>query len=113
MNTQIDIDARVGAMSAIFNNEDIMKKISNSAAKEDMQRIFAENGMALTIEEVDDFIHFMNNAVDDTLDEEALDCVAGGGGVTAVQIFTWSWKGVKAVAKYCWAAGRWAANNGW
>ena len=96
MNTQIDIDARVGAMSAIFNNEDIMKKISNSATKE-----------------VDDFIHFMNNAVDDTLDEEALDCVAGGGGVTAVQIFTWSWKGVKAVAKYCWAAGRWAANNGW
>lgn len=113
MSANVGMDAKVDVMSAIFNNAEVMEKISNSATKEDMQKIFAENGMVLTIDEVSEFIHFMNNAVNDTLDEEELDRVAGGAGVTAVQVFSWAWKGVKKVARKCWEAGRWAANNGW
>ncbi len=44
------------------------------------------------------------------LSEENLEQVAGGG-FTSFQIFKYSWKVVKKVAKYAWKAGEWCADR--
>lgn len=36
MSANVGMDAKVDVMSAIFNNAEVMEKISNSATKEDM-----------------------------------------------------------------------------
>lgn len=103
----------VTKLSNILGSEKIMTRISNASSMEEMQNCFAENGVALTLDEVNTFVDFMNDKNKDTLSEEDLDLVSGGvDGVSALQIFSWAWAGTKKVAKWCWDAGRWAARNG-
>lgn len=102
-------------LSAIFDDEAIMQKISMSESLSDMQAVFAENGVDLSIEEVKTFIDFMNAHMDGSLSDDELDEVAGGAvaEITAVTVFTWAWKGTKKIARKCWEAGRWFAQQGW
>ena len=97
-------------LAEILEDSEIMKNISNAESKEEMQKIFSENGLELTNYEVDSFIKMMNSDNNDEISEETLESVSGGV-VDAVWIFTTSYKGVKAVAKTCWNAGKWVAKD--
>lgn len=97
-------------LAEILENAEIMEKISIAESKEVMQNVFSENGLELTMSEVDSFIQMMNSNNSDEISEESLDSVSGGA-VDAVWIFSTAYKGVKAVAKTCWNAGKWVAKN--
>ena len=99
-------------LTPIFDSEEIMRKISMSESLEEMQTIFAENGVDFSIEEVKAFVKFMNAAVSNDLSEVDLDQVAGGV-VGPLDIFGWAWKGIQKIAGPCWQAGRWFAKQGW
>lgn len=94
----------------LVNNEEVITKISNAESKEDMQAIFAANGLEMSLAEIDAFIQMMNSEKEGELDEGDLENVAGG--VDALWIFSTAWKGIKAVAKGAWNAGKWLAKNG-
>ena len=95
-------------LAGILENAEVMDRVSNAESKDEMKTIFAENGLELTAAEVDGFIRMMNTSNENEISEESLDSVSGGA-VDAVWIFSTAYKGVKAVAKTCWNAGRWAA----
>jgi len=97
----------------ILNNEAIMTQIANANTKEDMQAVFANNGLDMTMAEVDAFIQLMNSNNEDEISESDLESVSGGAGatVTAIWIFSQAITGIKKVAKTCWNAGKWFANN--
>lgn len=87
-----------------------MEKIANAETKEVMQALFRDSGLELTMSEIDAFIQMMNSDDEIEISEENLESVSGGAsGVDAIWIFTQAYKGVKAVAKYSWNAGRWVA----
>jgi hypothetical protein len=65
----------------------------------------------MTIEDVDVFINTMNVTCNSELNENALDVVSGGAGVTAVQVLGWACKAVSYTAKGAWNAGRWFYNK--
>lgn len=94
----------------ILNDEAIMTKIANANTKEDMQAMFANNGLDMTIAEVDAFIQLMNSNTEAEVFESDLDSVSGGV-VDCVWIFSQAITGVKKVARHCWKAGKWFANN--
>lgn len=96
-------------LTEILNNLEIMKMISNAETKEKMQEIFAENGLDMSISEIDAFIQFMNSDDEGEISENELEGVTGG--VDAVWIFTTAWGATKKIAKTCWNAGRWFAKN--
>ena len=108
----MEIQEKVTKLTQVFDNEEVMRKLSMAESLEAMQAIFAENGVEMSIDDVKEFILFMNKKEDGTLAESELDQVAGGSGVGALTIFAWAWKGTKKIARYCWEAGRWAANHG-
>lgn len=94
----------------ILNDEAIMTQIANANTKEDMQTVFANNGLDMTMAEVDAFIQLMNSNNEGEISESDLDSVSGGV-VNCVWVFSQAIIGVKKVAKTCWNAGKWFANN--
>ena len=97
-------------LAEILNDEAIMTQIANADTKEDMQVVFADNGIDMAMEEVDTFIQIMNSNNEGEVSENELDTVSGGK-VDSDWIFSQAIKGIKKVAKACWNAGKWFANN--
>lgn len=108
----MDNNVKAEKLTEIVNNEEILTKISNADTKEEMQGIFAANGLDMTMAEVDAFIHMMNMNGKEEVSEAQLESVTGGA-IDAVWIFTQSWKGIKKIAGTCWNAGKWFADQGW
>lgn len=96
-------------LQQIIGDEKVLLALSQADSKEAMQKIFRDNGLEMSVEEVDAFITGMNLACSTELDEADLDTVAGG--VAPLTVLQWGWTGIKTVAKTCWKAGRWFANN--
>ena len=97
-------------LAEILNDEAIMTQIANANTKEDMQAVFANNGLDMTMAEVDAFIQLMNSNNEGEVSESDLDSVSGGA-IDCVWIFSQAITGVKKIAKTCWNAGKWFANN--
>lgn len=107
---KMNVQEKSDKLAEILQNEDVMTKIANSNTKEEMQSIFFNNGLEMTIEEIDVFIKFMNSDEAGEVSECELDSVSGGS-FTVAWIFSQACTGIKKVAKPCWNAGRWFANN--
>ncbi len=105
-------DEKATKLIEIVNNEELITKISNAETKEEMMKIFADNGLEMSISEIDAFIKMMNVQNETEIGQEELESVAGGS-FTAAWIFSQSWTGIKKVARNCWNAGKWFANQGW
>ena len=104
MNDQLKIQK----MNEILEDESLIKVLSEASSKEEMQQIFNDAGLEMSLEEIDAFINLMNTSGGE-LNEAALSSVNGG--VDALWIFSTSWKGIKKIAKACWNAGKWLANH--
>lgn len=81
-----------------------LEAMKAAESKADIQRVFQENGLELSREEVDAFVVLSEKELSDELDIQELENVAGG--VDPLTVLTWAWKGTKAIAKYCWRAGK-------
>ena len=95
----------------LVNNEQILSQIIASGSKDAMKSVFAQYGLDLTAEEIDAFVQMMNRSEDGELSMEEMENVAGGA-IDALWVFSMAAKGIKAVAKKAWEAGKWAANHG-
>lgn len=104
----MDNKEKITKLAEILADSVKMEKIANAETKEVMQTLFRDSGLELTMSEIDAFIQMMNSDDEGEISEENLESVSGGA-VDAVWIFTQAYKGVKAVAKYSWNAGRWVA----
>lgn len=63
----------------IFGNEQFKVAVANVVTPEDMQKLIAEHGLDLTVDEVIDLCGQIANAMNsDEIGEEELDNVAGG-----------------------------------
>lgn len=98
-------------LTAIMENEAVFQTVCNAETQEEMQAIFARNGLEMTLEEIDMFIDTMNEMCASEVEEDDLENVVGGSGVSALWVFSKAWKYTKKIAKACWKAGRWFANN--
>ena len=68
----------------LMANEDFVKEMLAKETAEDVQKIFAENGVELTLEEVDEVAkNIFATETEGELDEAALEDVAGGVVITA------------------------------
>lgn len=97
-------------LGEVIEDEAIVTSLSQARTKDEMQMIFANNGLEMSIEEVNDFIASMNFACADELSELELEPVSGGG-VTSKWILKTAYKSVKKVWRKCWQAGEWFAEN--
>lgn len=73
-------------MIALFQNEEFKKNANNCKTAEELQSLFAQNGVEMTVEEVIELCgkiatHMKNG--DDELLEENLEVVTGGFAITA------------------------------
>lgn len=104
MNTQ----ERINKLTNFLSNETIMKKIANAETKIDMLDIFVDNGIEMTMDELDILISIMNSNNNNEISEDELEMVSGGV-VGAGTIFAEAWNGISLIAKACWEAGKWFA----
>ena len=86
------------------HSETFLNAMKTAESKADVKKIFMENGLELSREEVDGFVAISEKELSDELDAQDLEAVAGG--VAPLTVLTWAWKGSKAIAKYCWRAGK-------
>ena len=97
-------------LEEILGNEQLMKQISNTETKDEMQQLFADNGLPLSNEEIDGFINIMNTiSSSEELNSDELAQVSGG--VDPFTIFSLSWGIISKIAKPCWRAGVWFAKK--
>lgn len=102
-------DMEKGALlEQLANNDEFTSAIANAQSKQELQNVFAANGLEMTQEEVDGFIATMKAMGTDELDECDLEGVAGG--AAAETVLGWMWNGAKMVAKKAWDLGKKFAN---
>ena len=101
------MDEKALALEKLAQNDAFMAAYQKVESKEDLQKLFADNGVALEKEEIDAFVAALNAGAEE-LSEDALDGVAGG--VAATKIFEWAWKIVKKTGKWAWEKGKELAN---
>lgn len=98
------IEEKTVVLERLSTNNDFLQAITNANSKDELQAVFDEFDLEMNREEIDAFVHMMNASVCDELNAEALDNVSGG--VEAVTVLGWMWKGAKAVAKSAWNLGK-------
>lgn len=91
-------------MEELAEAASFLEAMKDAESKEDLQRIFRENGLDLSKEEIDAFAVISEKELADELGVDELESVAGG--VDPLTVLTWAYKGTKAIAKYCWKAGK-------
>lgn len=93
----------------LISRESFIEEVNAAETHEEIQKVFLNHGFELSIEDVNAFINGMNTICSTEFDEASLENVSGG--VSRVDILSWSWTAVKTVAKASWQAGRWFAKN--
>ena len=96
-------------LEQLAENQMFIDAFSAVESKADLQKVFMNFGLEMSREEIDAFVVMANQAVSDELNENDLDDVSGGA-VDALTVLSWGWKGIKAVAKTAWNAGKALAN---
>ncbi len=91
-------------MEELAESASFLNAMKDAESKLDIQRIFHENGLDLSREEVDAFVAISEKELSDELNVNELESVAGG--VAPLTVLSWAWKGTKAIAKHCWNAGK-------
>ncbi|MBE5811083.1 MAG: hypothetical protein E7318_09160 [Clostridiales bacterium] len=104
MNTQ----NKAALLDQLVENEDFLNAVVNTTSKQDLQSVFAANGLEMSMDEIDTIVDMVCMHDSDELNEEELANVAGG--VSAATIFKWAGKGIKAIAKHAWNLGKKFAN---
>lgn len=97
------MEEKLNKIEALANDEKFIDQMKKASSKEDLQRVFAEFGVDLTREEIDAIAEAIEKMMSDELNENDLENAAGG--VSALAILGWAWKGAKAIAKPCFKAG--------
>lgn len=71
---------KTDALTALMDNKDFVIKMLSQDTPEDVQKLFHENGVDLTLDEVKEFGRELEKAAnaDDELGEDALESVSGG-----------------------------------
>ena len=103
----MNLEEKVQAVNALAENEEFLNAYRKVESKDELQKLFAQYGVALEREEIDAFVSVLNGG-NEELDEAALDNVAGGAG--AEDVFKWAWGIVKKTGKWAWEKGRELAN---
>lgn len=84
-------------LEELAESASFLNAMKDAESKQDIQRIFHENGLDLSGEEVDAFVAICEKEQSDELDVEDLDTVAGGvSGLTGLSL---AWMGAKTLAK--------------
>lgn len=104
MNTQ----NKAALLDQLVENESFLDAVVNAESKQDLQTVFANNGLEMDMDEIDAFVGMVRMHDSDELDEADLINVAGG--VGALTVFKWAIKGTKAIAKHAWNLGKKFAN---
>lgn len=93
----------------LATDEAFLIAMRNAKSKDDIQKIFEAHGLPMTKDEVDAFTVMVKHSTSEELNCDQLEQVAAGG-VGAATVFSWAWKGTKAIAKACWDFGKNFAN---
>ncbi len=96
-------------INQLIENGLFLQAMKEAKSKEDLQEIFKKFGLAMSRDDIDEFVLLAEKSLDEFCEED-LETVAGGSGVGAVTVFYWAWKATKAIAKKCWNAGKRFAN---
>lgn len=94
------------AFEKLVDNDEFLTAIANAESKSQIQDIFASYGLELSRDEVDSFVAALESVGSGELNEDTLESVAGG----TAQFWIWTYKGIKAIAKKAWNAGKKFAN---
>ena len=92
-------------LEQLAEKEEFIIAISNAQNKQELQAVFAANGVEMDDAQTDAFVAYVQSAGSDDLNESELENVAGGS-VDPLTVLTWAWEGTKKVAKYAWKWGR-------
>ena len=95
-------------LEKLSENQEFLQAFSAVQSKDELQKVFNNFGLEMTREEIDAFVHMIGNSGSDELNVDDLESVSGG--VDALTVLGWAWKGIKAVSKTAWNAGKKLAN---
>lgn len=81
-------------LNLLLEDKEFMMKMLGQDSEQDVQKLFAENGVEMTLEEVDSLGATLDKCFkkldSDELDEDALEDVAGGFAITLVGVSGWA-----------------------
>ena len=99
---------RIMKLGELLQKENIVQQLSCADNKKTMQAVFANNGLQMSMDEIETFVRAMKLSCSDELDETDLE-LATGGSANTLCVLNWAFKGIINDGKHHWNAEPWAA----